>query len=54
MPAYKPRYALAAPRIIARIAPTNTAFIVSSGIIFDAGINDLKSSRDDMEYYQYE
>jgi hypothetical protein len=33
----------------ARIAPTSTALIVNSGIFLSAGINELKSSLDDID-----
>jgi hypothetical protein len=45
IPAYNPRYALAAPRTIARKIPTRIAFVVNSGIVFSAGMNELKFSR---------
>ncbi len=46
IPAYRPRYAFAAPRTIARKIPTRTAFTVSSGIVLSEGINDLNCSRE--------
>jgi hypothetical protein len=45
IPAYKPRYAFAAPRTIARNIPTRIALTVSSGTVFSAGINEGKFSR---------
>jgi hypothetical protein len=45
IPAYKPRYAFAAPRTIARNIPTRIALVVNSGIVFSAGINEGKFSR---------
>ncbi len=44
IPAYNPRYAFAAPRMIARKTPTSIAFMVSSGIVFSAGMKEGKFS----------